>query len=59
MATRRENKKPRVKNVMMAGADVLTVRHPKHIAPAPEKSAVEIAPKAAIKRRTLWQFLFG
>ena len=63
MATRRGNKKPRIKNVMMAETDVITVHHPKHIAPAimPRAATLEITPisKAAIKRRTLWQFLFG
>jgi hypothetical protein len=61
MAKRRETKKPRVKNVMLAEADVLTVHHPKHIEPAimPRAATIEIAPKAVIKRRTLWQFLFG
>ena len=61
MAKRRETNKPRVKNVMTAEADVLTVRHPKTTAPAtlPRAATLEIAPIPKAKRRTLWQFLFG
>jgi hypothetical protein len=60
-ATLRGNKKPRIKNVMVAEAD--HVHHPKTVAPAtlPPAATIEITPipKAAVKRRTLWQFLFG
>jgi len=63
MAKPRGTKKHHIKNVMMAETEVLHVHHPKAVAPAimPRAATLEITPipKAAIKRRTLWQFLFG
>ena len=64
-AKRRENKKHRIKRVRMSETDVLHVHHPRHVSPAivprADKAVIEIAPipKAAIKRRTLWEVLFG